>query len=496
MKLTPLNMKQWKLRYKIIFHVAVIGVLSAFFLVFLFMNTQSSIIHKISQQKAELVGSMIEKSISSYMKAGNIETVQTTLREISSSADIKKIRIINHEGKISHSSEDDVGNTVEQGTLEKMREFLVNKDQTNIIFEMPKSTILGLRKIENRKECFGCHSAQEKIDSILEVDIDHSGAAVLLQKNQIKGIVIALAALAVLSFVILRLFEKLINQPISQLKEKMKRVQEGNLDIQFSPLKNDEIGSLAKNFNSMVNDMKKANQKIEELFSRQMEKAEHLASIGELAAGLAHEIKNPIAGMKGALEIINQKTDSSDPKKEIFSEILVQIDKINNVIHDLLSYAKPKEMSISLVNPDDAIQNAIKFAQTQISNKEIDIRFKGLENGTLAHIDTDKIQEVVLNLILNSISAIDEKGLITIELLQKGKNELEILFTDNGMGIKKEHLPQIFNPFFTTRSRGTGLGLSICKKIIEAHKGSIEVESKEKEGTAFTIQLPVLLFSD
>jgi len=344
------------------------------------MNTQSSIIHKISQQKAELVGSMIEKSISSYMKAGNIETVQTTLREISSSADIKKIRIINHEGKISHSSEDDVGNTVEQGTLEKMREFLVNKDQTNIIFEMPKSTILGLRKIENRKECFGCHSAQEKIDSILEVDIDHSGAAVLLQKNQIKGIVIALAALAVLSFVILRLFEKLINQPISQLKEKMKRVQEGNLDIQFSPLKNDEIGSLAKNFNSMVNDMKKANQKIEELFSRQMEKAEHLASIGELAAGLAHEIKNPIAGMKGALEIINQKTDSSDPKKEIFSEILVQIDKINNVIHDLLSYAKPKEMSISLVNPDDAIQNAIKFAQTQISNKEIDIRFKGLEN--------------------------------------------------------------------------------------------------------------------
>jgi signal transduction histidine kinase len=461
------------------------------------MNTQSNIIHKMSQQKAELVGSMIEKSISSYMKAGNIESVQITLREISSSADIKKIRIINHEGKISHSSEkNDTGNTVEQGTLEKMREFLANKDQTNIIFEMPKSTILGFRKIENKSECFGCHTAQEKIDSILEVDIDHSGAAALLQKNQLRGIVIALAALAILSFVILRLFEKLINRPISQLKDQMKRVQEGDLDIQFSPSKNDEIGSLAKNFNSMVTDLKKANQKIEELFSKQMEKAEHLASIGEVAAGLAHEIKNPIAGTKGALEIINQKTDPSDPKKEIFTEILVQMDKINNVIHDLLSYAKPKEMSISLVNPDDAIQNAIKFARTQISDKEIDIRFKGLENGTLAHIDSDKIQEVVLNLILNSISAVDEKGLITIELHQNGKNELEILFTDNGKGIKKEHLSQIFNPFFTTRSRGTGLGLSICKKIIEAHKGSIEVESEEKEGTAFTIQLPVLSYSE
>lgn len=451
----------------------------------------------MSQQKAELIGSVIENSIYSYMKAGNIETVQKTLREISSSADIKGIRIINYEGKISHSSEsDEVGRMVEPSTLDKMREFLSTKDQSNTIFKMPKSTILGFRKIENRSECFGCHSAQEKINSFLEVDIDHSGAAVLLQKNQIKGIIIALAALTILSFVILRLFEKLINRPISQLKDRMKRVQEGDLDIQFSPLKNDEIGSLAKNFNRMVTDLKKANQKIEELFSKQMEKAEHLASIGELAAGLAHEIKNPIAGMKGALEIINQQTDISDPKKEIFTEMLLQIDKINNVILDLLSYARPKEMNKRVVDPNEAINNAIKFAKTQISDKKIDIHFKSLENGTLALIDTDKIQEVMLNLIVNSISAVDNKGNISIELHQKNQRELEILFSDDGTGIKKEHLSQIFNPFFTTKNRGTGLGLSICKKIIESHKGSIEVESKAKEGTTFSIRLPVLLYTD
>lgn len=492
-----LNIKQWKLRYKIVFHIAVIGALTTFFLVFLFINTQRSIIHKMSQQKAELIGSVIENSIYSYMKAGNIETVQKTLREISSSADIKGIRIINYEGKISHSSEsDEVGRMVEPSTLDKMREFLSTKDQSNTIFKMPKSTILGFRKIENRSECFGCHSAQEKINSILKVDIDHSGAAVLLQKNQIKGIIIALAALTILSFVILRLFEKLINRPISQLKDRMRRVQEGDLDIQFSHLKNDEIGSLAKNFNRMVTDLKKANQKIEELFSKQMEKAEHLASIGELAAGLAHEIKNPIAGMKGALEIINQKTDSSDPNKEIFTEMLLQIEKINNVIHDLLSYAKPKEISMNLVDPNEAINNAIKLARTQVIDKEIDIRFKSLTNGTLALIDADKIQEVMLNLMVNSISAINYKGRISIELHEKNQKELEILFSDDGMGIKKEHLPQIFNPFFTTKNQGTGLGLSICKKIIEAHNGSIEVESKAKEGTTFSIRLPVLLHTD
>jgi signal transduction histidine kinase len=490
-------MKQWKLRYKIIFHIAVIGVLTALFLVFLFINTQRGIIHKMSQQKAELIGSMIEKSISSYMTAGNMETVLNTLRKISSAADIKKIRVIDYEGKISHSSEsEEVGNSVEQDTHEKIKEFLREKNQSSTTAGASQSTILGLRKIENNSECFSCHSPQENISSILEVDIDQSMAVALLQKNQMKGIAIALCALVVLSFVILRLFEKLINRPISQLKEKMKKVQEGDLDIQFSPLKNDEIGGLAKNFNSMISDLKKANQKIEELFSKQMEKAEHLASIGELAAGLAHEIKNPIAGMKGALEIINQKTNSSDPKKEIFTEILLQIDKINNVVHDLLRYARPKELSMSTVNPNESISTAIKFAKTQINDKEIDIRFNALTNGTEALIDADKIQEVMLNLMINSISAINKKGLITINLSEKGKRVLEIILSDDGMGIKKDHLPQIFHPFFTTKNRGTGLGLSICKKIIEAHKGTIEVESRENEGTTFTIELPVLLYPE
>ena len=107
-------------------------------------------------------------------------------------------------------------------------------------------------------------------------------------------------------------------------------------------------------------------------------------------------------------------------------------------------------------------------------------------------MDADKIQEVMLNLMLNSISAIKEKGNINIELQKKNKKELEIILSDDGAGIKKDHISQIFNPFFTTKSRGTGLGLSICKKIIEAHKGTFKVKSEEGKGTTFHILLPVL----
>jgi signal transduction histidine kinase len=324
------------------------------------------------------------------------------------------------------------------------------------------------------------------------VNIDYDMASSLLKKSQLQGIIIAFLALATLSFIIIRLFERLVNRPISRLKDEMKKIQGGNLNIKLHPLKNDEIGNLTKSFDVMVRKLREANNQIEELFNKQMEKAEHLASFGEVAAGFAHEIKNPIAGIKGALEVINQGTDDSDVKKEIFTEMLIQIEKINQIVQDLLSYAKPKEMHMRIINPNECVENAIKLAKPQINSKEITFRFKGLENNTLAHIDPDKIQEVMLNLLLNSISAIKEKGNIAIELDKRNKKELEIKYSDDGAGIKKEHLPQIFIPFFTTKNIGTGLGLSICKKIIEAHNGSIEVKSEEGKGTFFAIQLPVL----
>lgn len=488
-----LNIKKWQLRHKIILHIAVIGVLTAVLLTSLYIRTQRDIIQTMSRQKSELLGSMIERSIFVAMKEGSPEKVQSTLQDIVLSNDIKNIRIINPQGKILRSSEkDEIGNSVEDYTLNNVNNFLSKRNQSNVIFIRPKSTIQGFRIIENRSECFSCHPPSEKINGILEVNIDYAPATSLLKKNQLKGVFIALVSLAILTFVIIRLFEKLINRPISQLKDKMKKVQGGDLNIRISSLKMDEIGSLGESFNIMVKKLNEANHKIEKLFNKQMEKAEHLASIGELAAGLAHEIRNPIAGMKGALEIINQKTDIFDPKKEIFTEMLLQIEKINNVIQDLLSYAKPKEMSVSLINPNECIQNAIKLARPQMNNKEIHFHFKGSENINHAHIDSDKIQEVMLNLMLNSISAIEKKGNISIELRKRNKQELEIKLSDDGAGIKKEHLPQIFNPFFTTKSRGTGLGLSICKKIIDAHNGSIDVKSEERKGTLFTIQLPVL----
>ncbi len=487
-----LHLKDWKLKGKIILHVAVIGGLTGLIVTFLYFSVQKNVIYTMSQQKAELLSSMIENSIFSSMRAGKTEEVQTVLTNIASTTDIIKIRILTPQGEVLRSSAAaENGTSVDPGTKDNLIHFLSAENQTSTYFIKQQSRIQEFRSIDNRKECFGCHDAKIKYNGILDVSIDYASAASVLKKSQIQGIIIGLFAMGTLAFIIIRLFERLINRPISKLKNKMKKVQEGNLDISFSSYKSDEIGSLAISFQEMVKKLKEANHKVEELYNRQMVKAGHLASIGELAAGLAHEIKNPVAGMKGALEIFIQRTEESDPKKEILIEMLFQIEKINKVIQDLLVYAKPKEMIMSLVNPNECIHNAVKLAKSHMNSKDIRFHLRPLDNEKLAFMDADKIQEVLLNLILNSISSIDKKGEISIELQEKNKTELEIIFSDNGQGIKKEQILQVFQPFFTTKKRGTGLGLSICKNIIKAHNGSIEVISTENVGTTFYIRLPV-----
>jgi signal transduction histidine kinase len=486
--------RNWTLKNKIILHVAVIGGFTAIFVAFLYLNAQKNVIHTMSRQKAELLSAIIESSLFYSMKDKNMVGHQASLIELASTNDITKIRILDSQGKILRSSsEKEHGNMVSPSTMENLNAFLSSQDAFGTYFIKQPSRIEEFRSIENKKECFGCHNPSLKHTGILEVSIDYAPAAALLRKSQTQAIIIGLVAMGILTFIIIRLFERLINRPISRLKNMMKKAQEGDLDIQLPTQKSDEIGGLTKNFDEMIGKLKQANQKVEELFNEQMVKAGHLASIGELAAGLAHEIKNPIAGMKGALEIIIQRTEESDPKKEIFTEMLLQIEKINQVIQDLLIYAKPKDMKMDQINPNECMQDAIKLAKPHINSKNIRFAFCSLDKERLAYIDGNKIQEVLLNLILNSIASIEKEGKISIELQEKNANELRIILTDDGKGIKKDHLSQVFNPFFTTKKSGTGLGLSICKKIIEAHNGSIEVTSTESEGTTFAIRLPVLI---
>lgn len=487
-----LRLIDWKLRQKIILHIFVVGIVATIILFYLYFSMQNDLINTLYLQKAEMVATMIDCNVTHHMEGGRAANVGPALSRIAAPSSIKRLRIIDLEGRILNSSDpEELNDRISPEELVIVRNLYPDLDQDNIFGLKPVTPTKSYIAIPNREECFGCHSPEIRAVGFLEVHIDGSVTSSLLSGFHFKSIIIALAALVVLILIILRLFEKIINRPLSQLKEHMKKVEAGNLGVQLIPKKKDEIGDLTQNFNTMVQKLKEANQRIEDLHQQQMERAGHLASLGELAAGLAHEIKNPIAGIKGSLEIIRERTDPSDPKVEIYTEIIKQTDRIYAIVKDLLNYAKPKDLEKVTADPNVCLQEAINLARPQTKNKDIRFHYERLKENTSITCDIHKLQEVILNLLLNSIAAIEKSGNITVEIERSDAGELVISISDDGAGIRAEHLDQLFTPFFTTRKEGTGLGLSICRQIIEAHQGRIEVKSAEGVGTSFFIYLPL-----
>jgi signal transduction histidine kinase len=487
------DIRRWTLRSKVIFHVLILASISAGILVVFSTTTQRGVIYALIQREAELVGSLTKSSVFFLKKCGRVQDAQAEIHALSTTTKgIRAIRILTVDGNIFASTrpeEKTQGLAAED--REMVRALAADGAPRRTIVSKARRTIRSFMLVENEPDCYACHDAGRRINGVLEVEFDYREASDLLWTSQWKAVVPALLSLGLLIFVLLRLFEKLINRPISLLKDHMLKVQDGDLAVRLEPRTNDEIGSLTVSFNAMVEKLKAANREIEELYHQRIDRAEHLAAFGELAAGLAHEVKNPLSGMKGALEIISQKTSASDPHKEIFQEMLVQIDKIVTIVQDFLSYARPKPPSFSRTAPGLFIEDAIRLARPQTGGKDIRFRFDPPPPDLRVCLDADRMRDVILNLLLNSIAAIEARGTISIVVRVLPGRALFIFVADDGRGIKPAQLSQIFHPFFSTRKDGTGLGLSNCKRIIDAHRGTISVRSREGRGTTFVIRLPL-----
>jgi len=222
--------------------------------------------------------------------------------------------------------------------------------------------------------------------------------------------------------------------------------------------------------------------------------------VGEMAAGLAHEIKNPLAGIKLSIEILSAELDLAKEDEELFERIVAEINRIETLLKNLLSYAKPPVPQFAPIDVNWIIEAAVKAAKYSLkghsgegqSPQSKDIEFvKDLTDIPLIVADAAQLQQVILNLLLNAVHAVHDRGTIRLATSAKTDEWIEIVVSDNGKGIIGSALEKIFLPFFTTKPKGTGLGLSICKRLIEQHNGIISAASNPEGGLTFTILLPV-----
>jgi PAS domain S-box-containing protein len=226
---------------------------------------------------------------------------------------------------------------------------------------------------------------------------------------------------------------------------------------------------------------------------RQLAQTEHLATLGELSAGLAHEIKNPLAGIKGAIDVIRDSLPESDPQREILGDVIHEVNRINKIVQDLLNYAKPKPACHSTIDMPALVQRIVTMAQAVSKHESPRIEVKQLSEIPDFTGDETQLEQAIMNLVLNAQSALPSGGHIEIVLSYDPDSALvSIKVTDDGTGIPKELLKRIFQPFFTTRTDGTGLGLAICLKNVQYHGGNIEVQSKVGQGTTFFVTIPLV----
>jgi two-component system NtrC family sensor kinase len=304
-------------------------------------------------------------------------------------------------------------------------------------------------------------------------------------------LMVALIGAVIICVVLLVALAIVVRRPMLELQEKIQRVRDGDLNVTVSfASRNDDIGDLGRNFNAMVRQLRESREEIQRLHRTQMSRAEHLAMLGELAAGLAHEIRNPLAGIAGVMDIIGRDLPEKSPARDVLKDVRKEVMRINRIVSDLLETARPKPPEYRLADLNATAEHAAIFARQQALSKPVKVELQRCEQLPPVEHDPDQIQQVLLNLMLNAIQAIEGTGQVSVDL-EARDGLAAVSVSDTGRGIPAEDLPNIFRPFFTTKGSGTGLGLSLVRRIVEDHGGRIGVESELGKGSRFTMLLPL-----
>jgi two-component system NtrC family sensor kinase len=217
---------------------------------------------------------------------------------------------------------------------------------------------------------------------------------------------------------------------------------------------------------------------------------ERLSSLGELTAGVAHELRNPLAGIKINTQMLSRKKDLSEIDRRLLENTVEGIEKIQRIVDDMLHFAKPKASHFKQEEMNEVMEKSLAVLQARLKKANIIAVLEAGQGLPKIRIDTHQIQQVLINLMLNAIQAMEKGGTLTIRTFSRNGKGVCVEMTDTGVGIPETHLRKIFDPFFTTKSEGTGLGLSITAKILENHNAAIDVTSVEGKGSTFTICFP------
>jgi signal transduction histidine kinase len=308
--------------------------------------------------------------------------------------------------------------------------------------------------------------------------------------GQLQGLALLAAVLeagfALLLVAVVWFVARSIVAPLRRLVYAAERLRGGELGVEVRIDRPDELGELGRTFNQMSRELQASTQQIQELHDQEMRRAAQLASVGELASGIAHEIKNPLIGVTSGLGLLSKRVGEDPAVRNIIGQMHAQLQRIEAAIRDLLSYARPKDPRTMLTDPGRLIDRVVGLIRAQAEAAGVRVETRLSPEVPKIEIDPDLMTQSLVNLALNGVQAMDPGGVLTISAAKVG-DTVRIGIADTGAGIAEQDVEHIFRPFYTTKHEGTGLGLAISRGIVDRHGGTLEVTSERGRGSTFTL---------
>ena len=499
-------------------------VVSAVFWHFLISHQEKELLRNFVRYGSSFVDS-IRKSNRYGMLTFQQLLIQQSVETIGSTEGVIRIRIMNSTGKVVHSSRrEEIGSVLDKNSLVCMgcHKSSAGAAETGTTWSITKNkgeprVLTIMQAIQNEPACYtaACHvhSPDRKVLGIIEGDFSLAPLDTSLKQQGIAIAAYVLTFTAVIAVVLCTILWFIVTTPVRMLVEGMKRVAAGDLEYKVELNSRDEMGDLARSFNAMTAELSKAKQELIQwgntLEKRVEEKteaiqraqvqlihSEKLASLGRMAAGVAHEIKNPLTGVLTFAHLLERELPEGSQERKDVEVIIEQTNRCSQIIKGLLGFSRAISTEKQGININELLKSSLDIVSRKADFLNIRIVTRFDENLPLVRAGGLQLQQVFMNMIVNAADAMEGKGTLTVSSRTSAGEEgpfAEIEFADTGCGMSEETITKIFEPFFTTKpvGKGTGLGLAVSYGIIEDHGGTIIVKSEAGKGTSFFIRLPL-----
>lgn len=367
---------------------------------------------------------------------------------------------------------------------------LPTPDRTRVI-PLSDAEYAVLRPIENENRCAHCHGNVSRINGWLDARFSrkpvHEAKMLLSRRLMLAAVPSLVALLAIAWWYVGRQMVK----PLQRLIQAMRRAEAGDTSVVADEGRPDEMGVAARGFDATLAALRQSTRELEIVYAERMVRADRFAAVGEMATGLAHEIKNPLAGLSGALELLAEDLAASPSQAEVVAEMRHQVHRLTRTMEGLLHFARPPRPQMKSMDVDEVLENVLFLVRQHRASGSVKVVRRSEAALPRVHGDPAQIEQVFLNICLNACQAMSASaGSLTVSSFARA-GRLIVQVGDSGPGIPPEVRPHVFTPFFTTRHDGNGLGLAISARIVVEHGGEITFSCPEEGGTVFSVTLPV-----